>query len=111
MALLAQCLFADTNMPLTAAEVAQWVELRSVLEVEAMRLACLRRSPDDLDRLQRILVAVEKRRVRRLIRALRTMCLNRIWVSGRVTLNARRLSTMPLSTSRVMRGWYHCCIA
>ena len=51
----AMVLFADTNMPLTAAEVAQAVELRSVLEGEAMRLACLRRTPDDLDRLQRIL--------------------------------------------------------
>ena len=42
-------------MPLTAAEVAQSVELRSVLESEAMRLACLRRTQEDLDRLQKIL--------------------------------------------------------
>ena len=48
-------LFAETNTPLTAAEVAQSVELRSVLESEAMRLACLRRTPEDLERLQQIL--------------------------------------------------------
>ncbi len=51
----AMVLFAETNMPLTAAEVAQSVELRSVLESEAMRLACLRRTQEDLDRLQKIL--------------------------------------------------------
>jgi len=51
----AMVLFAETNTPLTAAEVVQSVELRSVLESEAMRLACLRRTPDDLDTLQKIL--------------------------------------------------------
>ena len=51
----AMVLFAETNTPLTAAEVAQSVELRSVLESEAMRLACLRRTQEDLDRLQQIL--------------------------------------------------------
>ena len=51
----AMVLFADTNMPLTPAEVAQAVELRSILETESMRLACLRRTQDDLDRLQQIL--------------------------------------------------------
>jgi len=51
----AMVLFAETNTPLTAAEVAQSVELRSVLESEAMRLACLRRTPEDLERLQQIL--------------------------------------------------------
>ena len=51
----AMVLFAETNTPLTAAEVAQSVELRSVLEMEAMRLACLRRTQEDLDRLQKIL--------------------------------------------------------
>jgi DNA-binding FadR family transcriptional regulator len=51
----AMVLFAETNTPLTAAEVAQSVELRSVLESEAMRLACLRRTPEDLERLQKIL--------------------------------------------------------
>ena len=51
----AMVLFADTNMPLTAAEVAQAVELRSILESESMRLACLRRTQEDLDDLQQIL--------------------------------------------------------
>ncbi|MEO5736807.1 MAG: FadR/GntR family transcriptional regulator [Variovorax sp.] len=51
----AMVLFAETNTPLLAAEVAQSVELRSVLENEAMRLACLRRTQADLDDLQRIL--------------------------------------------------------
>lgn len=51
----AMVLFAETNTPLTAAEVVQSVELRSVLESEAMRLACLRRTQSDLDTLQQIL--------------------------------------------------------
>lgn len=51
----AMVLFAETNTPLSAAEVAQSVELRSVLENEAMRLACLRRTPSDLKDLQQIL--------------------------------------------------------
>lgn len=51
----AMVLFAETNTPLTAAEVVQSVELRSVLEIEAIRLACLRRTQEDLDALQQIL--------------------------------------------------------
>lgn len=51
----AMVLFTETNTPLSAAEVAQSVELRSVLESEAMRLACLRRTPDDLQALQKVL--------------------------------------------------------
>ena len=51
----AMVLFAETNTPLSADEVAQSVELRSVLESEAMRLACLRRTQVDLDSLQQIL--------------------------------------------------------
>jgi GntR family transcriptional repressor for pyruvate dehydrogenase complex len=51
----AMVLFAETNTPLTAAEVAQSVELRSVLESEALRLACLRRTQEDLDALTQIL--------------------------------------------------------
>ncbi len=51
----AMVLFAETDTPLTSAEVAQSVELRSVLEYEAMRLACMRRTQDDLDLLQHIL--------------------------------------------------------
>jgi DNA-binding FadR family transcriptional regulator len=51
----AMALFTDTNTPLSAAEVAQSVELRSVLESEAMRLACLRRTESDLQRMKQIL--------------------------------------------------------
>ena len=51
----AMVLFAETNTPLLATEVAQSVELRSVLENEAMRLACLRRTQADLDDMQHIL--------------------------------------------------------
>ena len=51
----AMVLFTETNTPLSAAEVAQSVELRSVLENEAMRLACLRRTQSDLKDLQQIL--------------------------------------------------------
>jgi len=53
----AMVLFAETNIPLSAAEVAQSVELRSVLESEAMRLACVRRTQEDLDRLKALLEA------------------------------------------------------
>ncbi|MEO8524265.1 MAG: FadR/GntR family transcriptional regulator [Caldimonas sp.] len=51
----AMVLFAETNTPLLSTEVAQSVELRSVLESEAMRLACMRRTQSDLDDLQQIL--------------------------------------------------------
>ena len=53
----AMVLFAESNIPLSAAEVAQSVELRSILESEAMRLACLRRTQEDLDRLKQVLDA------------------------------------------------------
>jgi len=53
----AMVLFSETNIPLTAAEVAQSVELRSVLEGEAMRLACARRTEVDLNRLKALLAA------------------------------------------------------
>jgi DNA-binding FadR family transcriptional regulator len=51
----AMVLFTETHTPLTAAEVEQSLELRSMLESEAMRLACLRRTQEDLDLLQHIL--------------------------------------------------------
>lgn len=51
----AMVLFTETDTPLSADDVVQSVELRSVLESEAMRLACLRRTPADLERLQQIL--------------------------------------------------------
>jgi len=53
----AMVLFSETDIPLSAAEVAQSVELRGVLESEAMRLACLRRTREDLARLQALLAA------------------------------------------------------
>jgi len=53
----AMVLFTETNIPLSAAEVAQSVELRGVLETEAMRLACVRRTQEDLDRLRALLDA------------------------------------------------------
>jgi GntR family transcriptional regulator, transcriptional repressor for pyruvate dehydrogenase complex len=55
----AMVLFAETNTPLSAAEVAQSVELRSVLESEALRLACLRRTDEDLARLRLLLAESE----------------------------------------------------
>lgn len=55
----AMVLFAETNTPLSAAEVAQSVELRSVLESEALRLACLRRTDEDLARLRQLLTESE----------------------------------------------------
>ncbi len=55
----AMVLFANTDTPLESIEVAQSVEMRSVLESESMRLACLRRTPRDLERLQQILRASE----------------------------------------------------
>jgi GntR family transcriptional regulator, transcriptional repressor for pyruvate dehydrogenase complex len=51
----AMVLFTETDTPLSEDDVVQSVELRSVLESEAMRLACLRRTPADLDRLNQIL--------------------------------------------------------
>ena len=49
--------FTETDTPLSEDDVVQSVELRSVLESEAMRLACLRRTPADLERLKQILEA------------------------------------------------------
>ena len=51
----AMVLFTETDTPLSEDDVVQSVELRSVLESEAMRLACLRRTPADLERLNQIL--------------------------------------------------------
>ena len=51
----AMVLFTETDTPLSEDDVVQSVELRSVLESEAMRLACLRRTPADLERLSQIL--------------------------------------------------------
>jgi len=51
----AMVLFTETDTPLSEDDVVQSVELRSVLESESMRLACLRRTPADLERLNQIL--------------------------------------------------------
>ena len=51
----AMVLFTETDTPLSEDDVVQSVELRSVLESEAMKLACLRRTQADLDRLNQIL--------------------------------------------------------
>lgn len=56
----AMVLFAETDVPLTAAEVEQSVELRGIMEVEAMRLACERRTTADLERLEQILERSEQ---------------------------------------------------
>lgn len=51
----AMVLFTETDTPLSEEDVVQSVELRSVLESEALRLACRRRTQEDLDRLAQIL--------------------------------------------------------
>ena len=56
----AMVLFAETDTPLSAAEVAQSVELRRIMEVEALRLACERRTASDLERLEAILARSEQ---------------------------------------------------
>jgi len=56
----AMVLFAETDTPLNAEEVAQSVELRRIMELEAMRLACERRTQSDLDRLEEILERSER---------------------------------------------------
>lgn len=51
----AMVLFAQTDTPLSREDVIQSVEMRNVLESEAIRLACARRTQDDLDRLKQII--------------------------------------------------------
>jgi GntR family transcriptional regulator, transcriptional repressor for pyruvate dehydrogenase complex len=51
----AMVLFADTDTPLTPQEVAQSVELRRILEVQAIALACTRRTQEDLDRIGQVI--------------------------------------------------------
>jgi DNA-binding FadR family transcriptional regulator len=50
---------ADLGVPLTEAEVAEVVELRRILELQAVRLACERRRDTDIDRLDAVLAAGE----------------------------------------------------
>jgi DNA-binding FadR family transcriptional regulator len=51
----AMVLFADTDTPLSPQEVAQSVELRRILEVQAIALACARRTQEDLDRIGQVI--------------------------------------------------------
>jgi DNA-binding FadR family transcriptional regulator len=53
----ALALFAQLGIPLTAADVRQTVEMRRIHEVAAIRLACERRTEDNLLRLRDILAA------------------------------------------------------
>ena len=50
---------ADLGVPLTEAEVTEVVELRRILELQAVRLACERRRDTDIDRLDAVLAAGE----------------------------------------------------
>ena len=50
---------AELGVPLTEAEVAEVVELRGILELQAVRLACERRRDADIERLDRVLAAGE----------------------------------------------------
>jgi GntR family transcriptional regulator, transcriptional repressor for pyruvate dehydrogenase complex len=56
----AMVLFAETDTPLSSEEVAQSVELRRILEIKAIRLACERRNQSDLDRMKAILDESER---------------------------------------------------
>jgi DNA-binding FadR family transcriptional regulator len=53
----ALALFAQLGIPLTAADVQQSVEMRRIHEIAAIRLACERRSEENLSRLREILAA------------------------------------------------------
>lgn len=48
---------AEIGIPLTEAEIAEVVELRAILEGQAIRLACQRRREADLERLDAVLAA------------------------------------------------------
>jgi len=48
---------AELGVPLTEAEVAEVVELRAILELQAIRLACERRRDADIERLDTVLAA------------------------------------------------------
>jgi DNA-binding FadR family transcriptional regulator len=53
----ALALFAQLGIPLTAADVQQSVEMRRIHEIAAIRLACERRTEENLVRLREILAA------------------------------------------------------
>lgn len=54
-------LWADFGIPLSPREVTDAVEMRRILEVQAVRLACERRAPEDLERLRAVLAETEAR--------------------------------------------------
>ncbi len=53
----ALALFAQLGIPLTVADVRQSVEMRRIHEIAAIRLACERRTDENLERLREILAA------------------------------------------------------
>ncbi|EKS35958.1 MAG: DNA-binding FadR family transcriptional regulator [Afipia broomeae] len=54
-------LHAESGLPFQANEIADVFEVRRMLEVQAARLACTRRTPDNIRDLRAILTATEKR--------------------------------------------------
>ena len=48
-------LFSDLGLPIDTKVIAECVEVRRIIEVQAIALACERRTDADLDRLQRTL--------------------------------------------------------
>ncbi len=54
-------LHAESGLPFQAEEIADVVEVRRILEVQAARLACTRRTPDNIRDLSKILSDTEKR--------------------------------------------------
>ena len=54
-------LHAESGLPFQANEIADVFEVRRILEVQAARLACTRRTPDNIRDLRAILTATEKR--------------------------------------------------
>lgn len=54
-------LHAESGLPFQADEIAQAFEVRRMLEVQAVRLACVRRTSDDIRELRAILADTEKR--------------------------------------------------
>ncbi len=54
-------LHAESGLPFQADEIADVFEVRRMLEVQAVRLACTRRTPDNIRDLRAILIDTEKR--------------------------------------------------
>jgi GntR family transcriptional regulator, transcriptional repressor for pyruvate dehydrogenase complex len=52
---------ADLGLPGTADDIFQAMEVRSLLEVQAIRLACRRRTDSDLEKMRQILQLAERR--------------------------------------------------